>query len=119
MSTNDGYYERLIAKGREGREGDRVVDQDGNLGTVNARCIVCEMAFDAHTPPDEWSPEDIQAGVVHEPVWALSVRTWDRHGNSGGYDIRPDEEYAVFRELDKQKVEAALGLFDAYLVESS
>ena len=119
MSSNDGYYERLIAKGREVREGDRVVDQDGNFGIVNARCVVCEMAFDEHSRPGEWSPADIDAGVVHQPVWAFSVRTWDRRGKSGGYDIRPDEDYVVFRELDKRRVEAALGLLDAYIVESS
>ena len=39
----------------------------------------------------------------------------DRFGRIEGYDIRPDEEYVVFRELDKTKVETALELFDAYL----
>jgi hypothetical protein len=115
MSINDGYYERLIVQGRELHEGDRLVDRDGRFGTVNARCIVCETAFDEHPPAGDWSTEDIEAGVVHEPVWAFRVYASDRVGRSEGYDIRPDEEYVVFRELDKTKVETALELFDAYL----
>ena len=114
MSINDGYYERLIVQGRELHEGDRVVDQDGRFGTVNARCIVCEIAFDEHPPAGECSAEDVEAGVVHEPVWGFRVHAWDRLGTSEGYDVRPDEEYVVFRELDKTKVETALRLLDAY-----
>ena len=115
MSINDGYYERLIVQGRELHEGDRVVDQDGRFGTVNARCIVCEIAFDEHPPAGECSYEDIEVGVVHEPVWGFRVQAWDRFGPSDGYEVRPDEEYVVFRELDKTKVETALGLLDAYI----
>ena len=119
MSINDGYYERLIVRGRELHEGDRVVDENGRFGTVNARCVLCERAFDEHTPVGEWSAADVDAAVVHEPVWAFRVNAWDRFGRSEGYDVNPDEEYVVFRELDKTKIDAALGRLDADLDEST
>jgi len=115
VSINDGYYERLIVHGRELHEGDRVVDEDGRLGTVNAQCTLCERAFDEHPPDGEWSAEDLHAGVVHEPRWAFRVNAWDRVGRSDGYDIRPDEEYVVFRELDKRTIDTALGRVEADL----